>query len=109
MPNIWTEERRERMARMGRERFGAPEGHCTIYGIHVPVEHGKPVRYWAEWLVHNAGLDVARGFVLNLKANDYAEMEAIRELWQRKMDVRENRKTLRLLEWEAYRAAKNSG
>jgi hypothetical protein len=103
----WSQERKDRMAAIHRRRWGAPEGHCTIYGVHVPLEHADPIRFWAQWLSCQMGRATAREFVEGLKAEAYASVDRIRFLWQQRLEVGHNRELIRQIEWEAWHADKD--
>jgi hypothetical protein len=103
----WTDERRERLAAFHRKRHGAPDDFCTVHGIHVPVEHGDPVRYWANWIAHNHGKRAANDFILGLRAEAWGSMPRVRQAWLEKKQISENTKVIRRLDWEAHRANQN--
>lgn len=105
----WTSERRERAANFHRKRHGAPDGFSTVHGVHVPSEHEKPVRFWADWLKHNHGPDTAAQFINELKADNWSRVPGVRALWLRRKQIHENKELIRRLQWEAHRANPNCG
>lgn len=103
----WTTERREKMAKIHRKRWGAPDGYCTIYGRHVLLEHAEPIRFWAQWLAAQYGKESAADFVAGLIEEDYASVDRIRDMWLERQQVAENREMIREIEVEVFRAAGN--
>jgi hypothetical protein len=101
----WSEERRERMAALHRKRHGAPDGFCTVHGIHVPAEHGQPVRYWADWFARSHGREAAREFIIGLREERWASMPRIRDLWISKKLIGKNAELVRSIVWEAFHHA----
>lgn len=99
-----SDERRSRLSEIHRKRWGAPDGFCTVYGVHVPFEHRTPVRYWADWVAYRQGWDGAQGFVEGLKSENWASVPRLWTLYQRKLEVRRTADFLRYLEAEARRA-----
>jgi hypothetical protein len=100
----WTDERRAAASVLGRKRHGAPDGFCTIYGIHVPFEHRDPLRHWADWLTYHHGQDEARRMLLELKADNWRDVPRLRRLWEQKKLIHENGKVIADITWEAWRA-----
>lgn len=105
----WSDEKRERVALLHRRRHGAPDGYSTVHGIHVPSEHEKPLRYWADWLKHNQGAEAATRFLKELKAANWERAPELRAMWLRKKQIGKNREMIRQLVWEAYHANPNRG
>lgn len=97
----WDQERRERMAEIHRRRWGAPEGHCTIYGQHVPLEHAEPIRFWAQWVACREGNAAATEFVKSHVNDDYARIGRLRELHTTRKEASANKVLIRRIEWEA--------
>jgi hypothetical protein len=105
----WTRERRRQLSAIHRKRWGAPEGYCTIRGIHVPFEHREPIRYWSDWWAHHYGEDDAKKFVADLKSADWKLIPRLRQLWNQKRQVGRNRDLIRNLVWEAYHREHQNG
>lgn len=96
--SYWTQERREAMSEKRRRAWGAPDGHATLYGIHIPLEHRGPLRYWADWCFTRGGQQAAVDFVLDAKSQGWANMPSLRAMWEEKLAIAENRKMIRMLE-----------
>lgn len=97
----WSDDRRERMAAIHRRRWGAPDGHCTIYGVHVPLEHAGPIRFWAEWIAAKEGAVAACKFVESIKSDDYVRVDRLREMCHERRAGAENGDLIREIQWEA--------
>ncbi len=100
----WSDERREKAAVAGRRRFGAPDGFATVYGVHVPLEHAEPLRFWAHWLSYNESPERASSFVEYHRLIDWSDVPRLRELWEERQQIADNREAIRLLTWEAIHA-----
>lgn len=105
----WSDERRARLSEIHRKRWGAPDGFCTIYGIHVPFEHREPIRYWADWVAYHQGRESAQEFVHRQRASDYSAVDYLRKLMLRKRQIYHNAEAIRQVQWEAHRANQNRG
>lgn len=97
----WPQELRDSLAEIHRRRWGAPDGHCTIYGHHVPLEYAEPIRFWAQWIAGREGTERAIEFVGTHKAEGYARFDRLRELYLASREASANRELIRRLNWEA--------
>lgn len=95
-------EHRRRMNALHCKRWGASEGHCTVRGVHVPIEHREPVRYWSDWWSYHYGEEDAKQFIADLKAGDWKLIPRLRELWNQKKQISHNSEIIRDLVREAW-------
>jgi hypothetical protein len=96
----WSEEHRARLSAIHRKRWGAPEGYCTVRGVHVPFEHRAPVRYWSDWCAHHQGKDAARQWIESLKADEWFTMPRLWELYRARLEIAKTRDFIREFQWE---------
>jgi hypothetical protein len=64
-----SEQRKKTASNLAKRRLGAPAGHSTVYGVHVPDDHAKVVRRAAEYISKHEGRVAASSFVKRAKAN----------------------------------------
>lgn len=70
--------RRERASNLAKRRIGAPPGHSTVYGVHVPDEHARAVRKAAEWVSINEGRTQATAYVASLRGKGWHIEEGLK-------------------------------
>lgn len=66
-----SKERRARASVLAKRRLGAPEGHSTVYSIHVPDAHAATIRVAAQKIAAKQGAAAATDFVRTQKLGGF--------------------------------------
>ena len=98
-----SKERKAKLSEIHRKRWGAPEGYCTVRGVHVPFEHRPPVRYFSDYVATNYGEDQARKRTQALADSHWQGMDDLWSLYQERRDIALTREAIRKAEWEIVR------
>ena len=93
-------KRKAKLSEIHRKRWGAPEGFCTVRGVHVPFEHRPPVRYWSDWIAYHQGEERARQWIQGLRDAEWADMPAITEIFNQRKEIARTRDAIRAAQWE---------
>ena len=92
-----TVEHKNRLSEVHRKRWGAPEGMCTLRGVHIPFEYREDLMVFANRIAQREGKEKARAWVQELKDGGWRRMPEIKRLAEEWRMVAENRELIRWL------------
>lgn len=103
-----TAEHCAKLSKAQLARWGAPEGMCTVRGVHVPLEYRDVLAFFGNRVAAKISGEAATAYIQSIKDGGWAKYPALKEKYELAMMVKETRELIREMQWEAYYANRNS-